>query len=104
MTSQTLTERVEALEKRNVAYDILLEALNRNDTSTSHALEALTAAVKDPETGLIVQFNQFRSEIREQRRADRRVILAFLGGLVILVNLVQPYVPQLVHALVTGHG
>lgn len=85
----TLTERIEALEKTNIAYDLLLQTMKDKDTETAHALSALSDTIQNPRTGLIVVLDRYQ----EAQRQDRRAQFAFFAGLVVVVNLLVPFIP-----------
>jgi len=85
----SLTERVDALEKVNIAYDLLLQTLRDKDTETAHALNQLESVINDPKVGLIVTLDRYQ----EGAKADRRAQLAFFAGLVVVVNILVPFIP-----------
>lgn len=91
----TLGERVDALERTNVAYDLLLKALEKQDTQTAASVDHLAEVIKDPKVGLIVTLDRYQ----EAAKSDRRTQLAFFAGLVVVVNIIIAVAPTVLRVL-----
>ncbi len=87
----TITERVVALESRNIGFELVMKALEAKDTETGHAVQLLTESIRDPETGLIVQVRELRTEMKN----DRRRLVLGIGVLIGLAQLTAPYLPAI---------
>lgn len=60
------------------------QALKAQDLQTAAAVERLADTINNPRTGLIVELERFREEVR----TDRKVFKAWVGGAVAVMSFV----------------
>jgi len=98
-----LDGRVRALEERAIADDGLHRNLVLADSQTAIAVEKLTASINDPRSGLIVELDQLRAEIKADRatfRAWVRGATAVLSVVFTVITVISPWVRAWLEAAV----
>jgi hypothetical protein len=81
---ETLTKRVDAIERRDIEADLTHRRLEERDSETASAVRDLTRSINDPRQGLIIELDHFRSEVRN----DRRVFKAWIAGAVAVLSAI----------------
>ncbi len=88
----SLAGRMTALEQAEVVTNIEHAGFRAFDAATADAVKDLTRAINDPKTGLIVELDRFRTEVRGWVRTAGLVT----GGALAVITVVAPWVRALV--------
>ncbi len=101
--TESLTRRVEEIERRNIKAEALHERLVAADSATAEAVRDLTRIINDPRSGLIVELDKFREEVAQDRREFRawvRGATAILSVVFGLVTILAPWIRAIVEQAV----
>ena len=90
-----LRSRIEALERRAIADDVLHASFAKTDGQTALEVANLTRTISDPENGLIVRLREFQNEVRQDRRAFKAWIAGAAFSIGTIFALVTIYAPTI---------
>ena len=113
LSLRSLDKRVDAIERRDIEADIVHKRLEVNDGETAQAVRDLTVALNHPRTGLIVELDKFRADVKrevddfraeirdanDKRNAWYRGAAFVLSGLFVVWEVVSPWIRGIIETL-----